>query len=171
MTTHFQNPITLLVFYFNNIFGEQIDIFIALAALIVIIHSFTILTIARAFEAFITNSSFSRNFRLGIFPYTFTMLVIVMTHILDLLYFAYLIDGMGVFTDQLTSFYFAGEMYTTLGYGNFVLAPQWRGLPLIIGFTGLFSVSISGAGLFSMLQELARFRYQSKSHSKSQQEL
>jgi hypothetical protein len=78
---------------------------------------------------------------------------------------------MGVFTDQLTSFYFAGEMYTTLGYGNFVLAPQWRGLPLIIGFTGLFSVSISGAGLFSMLQELARFRYQSKSHSKSQQEL
>lgn len=91
-------------------------------------------------------------------PYTMTMLLIMSTHLTDLLYLAYMLNGMNVFSDPLTSFYFAGEMYTTLGYGNYPLTPEWRGLPFIIGFTGLFSVSISGAGLFTMLQDLGKAR-------------
>ena len=63
---------------------------------------------------------------------------------------------MQVFSDPLTAFYFSGEMYTTLGYGNYVLPPEYRGLPFVIGFTGLFSASISGAGMYSMLQDLGR---------------
>ena len=82
---------------------------------------------------------------------------------MDLLYLAYMLDGMKVFPDQLTSFYFAGEMYTTLGYGSYQLAPEWRGLPFIIGFTGLFSASISGAGLFTMLQDLGAVRSKARS--------
>jgi len=150
--TDFKNPFTLFTFYANHIFGEKIDVFIFSAIAILIVHSFTVLFIAKKFKWFISSSSFT--LRYSFFVYLVAMLLIVISHLLDLLYFSYMLDGMQVFVDPLTAFYFAGEMYTTLGYGNYQLGPEWRGLPFIIGFTGLFSVSISGAGLFTMLQDL-----------------
>jgi hypothetical protein len=48
----------------------------------------------------------------------------------------------------------AGEMYRTVGYGDYKLAEQWRVLPIIISFTGIFAVSMSGAALYSMMGAL-----------------
>ena len=153
-----------MLFYFENIFHFNIVVFILTSIIIFALHGFTILLITERYEYFLHNSSISLKTRISFIPYTLTMFVIMATHVIDLLYLAYMIDGMKVFTDQLTSFYFAGEMYTTLGYGNYQLASEWRGLPFIIGFTGLFSASISGAGLFTMLQDLGRVRSQRVSH-------
>ena len=155
----FQNPIPLMVFYVNHIFGEKIDIFIATSILIFTLHSFTILFITNRFSSFINKSESAARVRASYLLYTLTMLVIMLTHIMDLLYFAYVLDCMKVFSEPLTAFYFAGEMYTTLGYGSYQLPPGLRGLPFCIGFTGLFSASISGAGLYSMLQDLAGVRH------------
>jgi hypothetical protein len=156
--TNFQNPLTLIAFYFENIFHFNIAVFLFTSIVIFAIHGFTILLITERYEHFLHNNSFSLKVRVSFIPYTLTMFVIMLTHVMDLLYLAYMLDGMSVFSDKLTSFYFAGEMYTTLGYGNYQLAPEWRGLPFTIGFTGLFSASISGAGLFTMLQDLGRIR-------------
>lgn len=154
----FKNPIPLMVFYINHIFGEKIDIFIATSILIFTLHSFTILFITNRFSSFINKSESASRVRVSYFVYTLSMLVIMLSHITDLLYFSYVLDSMKVFSEPLTAFYFAGEMYTTLGYGSYPLPPELRGLPFCIGFTGLFSASISGAGLYSMLQDLARVR-------------
>jgi Ion channel len=162
--TNFQNPLTLFTFYFENIFHINIAVFILVSIFIFAIHGFTILFITERYEYFLHNNSINLKKRVGFIPYTLTMLVIMSTHLMDLLYLAYMLDGMKVFPDQLTSFYFAGEMYTTLGYGSYQLAPEWRGLPFIIGFTGLFSASISGAGLFTMLQDLGTVRSKARSH-------
>jgi hypothetical protein len=67
---------------------------------------------------------------------------------------------MHVFPDPLTAFYFVGEMYTTVGFGSYTLEPQWRSLPLIIAFSGLFSFSISASVLFNVLGYLVADRHQ-----------
>lgn len=164
--TNFQNPLTLIAFYFENIFHLNIAVFILTSIVIFALHGFTILFITERYEYFLHNNSISLKTRVSFIPYTLTMLLIMSTHLLDLLYLAYMIDGMGVFSDKLTSFYFAGEMYTTLGYGDYQLAPEWRGLPFTIGFTGLFSASISGAGLFTMLQDLGIVRSKSRANQR-----
>ncbi|QWD78735.1 ion channel [Polynucleobacter sp. MWH-Svant-W18] len=152
----FQNPLPLLIFYANHIFGEKIDVFIITAILIFSLHSFFILLVANRFQYFVNSSSDSSGKYFRFIVYTIAMLFIMMSHLMDLLYFSYVMDCMKVFSDPLTAFYFVGEMYTTLGYGNYQLGPEWRGLPFVIGFTGLFSASISGAGLFTMLQYLGK---------------
>ncbi|MDH6300979.1 ion channel [Polynucleobacter sphagniphilus] len=160
--TNFQNPLKLLTFYAENIFGGGIDVFMLSAILIFVIHSFLVLSITRGFGRFITGTSVSWKARVSFLPYALVMCLIVMTHMMDLLFYAYMLDGMGVFSDPLASFYFAGEMYTTVGYGNYELSPEWRGLPLVIAFSGIFAVSISGAGLFNMLQILLVERNKNK---------
>ncbi|MBT8615609.1 transporter [Polynucleobacter paneuropaeus] len=160
--TNFHNPLKLLNFYANNIFGGGLDVFMLSAILIFVIHSFLVLLITKGFGHFISRSSISWKARVSFLPYAFVMFLIVLTHMMDLLFYAYMLDGMGVFTDPLASFYFAGEMYTTVGYGNYQLSPEWRGLPLVIAFSGIFAVSISGAGLFNMLQMLLNERNKKK---------
>lgn len=148
-----------MVFYVNHIFGEKIDVFIVTSILIFTLHGFTILFITNRFSSFISKSGSASRVRASYLVYTLSMLVIMLSHIMDLLYFSYVLDCMKVFPEPLTAFYFAGEMYTTLGYGSYQLSPELRGLPFCIGFTGLFSASISGAGLYSMLQDLAGVRH------------
>jgi hypothetical protein len=155
---NFENPLPLLAFYGNHIFGEKIDVFIVTAILIFAMHGFFILFLTNRYSSFINKSTDAWRVRASYVVYTLTMLVILWSHLMDLLYFSYVIDCMHVFSDRLTAFYFAGEMYTTLGYGSYTLPPELRGLPFVIGFTGLFSASISGACMYSMLQELARVR-------------
>jgi len=152
----FHNPFPLFSFYLSHIFGEKIDVFILTAIAIFMLHSFTILFITSRFSAYINKPFNGWRAKTCYLVFTLTTLLILFTHLADLLYFSYVMDCMQVFSDPLTSFYFSGEMYTTLGYGTYYLAPEYRGLPFIIGFTGLFSASISGAGMFSMLQDLGR---------------
>jgi hypothetical protein len=45
-------------------------------------------------------------------------------------------------------------MYTTIGYGTYVLSSQWKMLPIIIAFSGIFAVSMSGAALYTMMGSL-----------------
>jgi hypothetical protein len=59
-----------------------------------------------------------------------------------------------VFPTNPQTFYFAGEMYTTVGYGDYTLSEHWRILPIIISFSGIFAVSMSGAAMYSMMGTL-----------------
>jgi hypothetical protein len=45
-------------------------------------------------------------------------------------------------------------MYTTVGNGDYKLTEHWRVLPIIISFTGIFAVAMSGAALYSMMVAL-----------------
>ncbi|WP_197711973.1 two pore domain potassium channel family protein [Polynucleobacter necessarius] len=58
--------------------------------------------------------------------------------------------------------------YTTVGYGDYSLTEHWRILPIIISFTGIFAVSMSGAALYSMMGALIGKNHQTnKNHSGS----
>lgn len=152
----FENPIPLLSFYANHIFSDKINIFIFTAILIFAFHSLCILMITKTFSTFMNKAAGAWRIRFSFVIYTLVMLLIMSTHLFDLLYFSYVLDSMKVFPDPMTAFFFTGEMYTTVGYGSYHLPDGLRGLPVVIAFTGLFSASISGAGLYSMLQNLGK---------------
>jgi hypothetical protein len=52
-------------------------------------------------------------------------------------------------------------MYTTVGFGNYVLPQEWKILPIIISFSGIFAVSMSGAALYTMMGALLGHNNQS----------
>jgi hypothetical protein len=47
-------------------------------------------------------------------------------------------------------------MYTTIGYGTFSLPENWKILPVMIAFSGIFAASMSGAILFIMISQIIR---------------
>jgi hypothetical protein len=49
--------------------------------------------------------------------------------------------------DAESSFYFSGVTYTTVGYGDLVLPPEWRLLGPVEGLTGILMCGLS-TGLF-----------------------
>ena len=69
-------------------------------------------------------------------------------------FLSYICVALQVFPTNPQTFYFAGEMYTTVGYGDYTLSERWRILPIIISFSGIFAVSMSGAALYSMMGAL-----------------
>jgi hypothetical protein len=82
------------------------------------------------------------------------ILLIIAIHLLEIIAWAYICLGLQVFPTNLQTLYFAGEMYTTVGYGEYLLTARWRILPIIISFSGIFAVSMSGAALYTMMGAL-----------------
>jgi len=89
----------------------------------------------------------------GLF-YFIAINLIFLSHFVDLLTWTYTTLSLGAIQEPKNAFYFVGEMYTTLGFGQFSVTPEWRILPIIIAIDGIFSASISAAALYSMLNTL-----------------
>jgi hypothetical protein len=67
------------------------------------------------------------------------ILMMLLTHITEIFLIAAVLLGIHAFSDFRTAFYFTGESYTTLGYGDVLLPKGWRQLALFIAMSGLFS--------------------------------
>ena len=86
--------------------------------------------------------------------YFIAILLIIGSHFIEIVAWSYICVALQVFPTNPQTFYFAGEMYTTVGYGDYTLSERWRILPIIISFSGIFAVSMSGAALYSMMGAL-----------------
>jgi hypothetical protein len=80
--------------------------------------------------------------------------LIFISHFVDLIIWTYATLLVDAIKEPMNAFYFVGEMYTTLGFGQFTVPSEWRILPIIISIDGIFSASISAAELYSMLHVL-----------------
>jgi hypothetical protein len=78
----------------------------------------------------------------------------MLAHISEIIAWTYVLVGYSVFPGITQTFYFVGEMYTTLGFGSYPLSNTWQILPILISFSGVFAVSMSGAALYSMMGAL-----------------
>ena len=67
------------------------------------------------------------------------ILLMLVTHISEILLIAVVLFWIHAFSDLRTAFYFTGESYTTLGFGDVLLPSGWRQLALFIAMSGLFS--------------------------------
>jgi len=117
-------------------------------------HGIAVLGIAGAFHAIDGFMTRKRIFAASFLSYFIAILLVIASHLGEIVLWAYICVALKVFTTNPQAFYFAGEMYTTVGYGNYNLSEYWRILPIIISFSGIFAVSMSGAALYSMMGSL-----------------
>jgi len=154
------NPFERMSFYISQIMNEQVAMVMLYAVILLALHALYFAALIIPFKKFIRYSSTRKFWMAGFIPYAIIIVLVIFSHVADIFIFAYILDNMHVFPDPLTAFYFVGEMYTTVGFGSYTLEPQWRSLPLILAFSGLFSFSISASVLFNVLGYLVADRHQ-----------
>jgi hypothetical protein len=143
----------LVSFYFAHVLNQQLVYFLIDVILLLSFHGLFILLITLVFKKIIYRATFKITFQTSFLPYAIVIALVILTHIGDILLLAVIVDSFKIIPDPLTTFHYVSGMYTTIGY-SYTLAPEWRSLPMIISFAGLFAISISGTGLYSMLQYL-----------------
>ncbi len=147
---------------FNTLFAEintdmgnsEIWFVLILACLMLTFHGIAVLMIAGAFHWIDRKLENKRIYGANFVSYFIAILLIIASHLVEIVAWSYICVAFQVFPTNPQTFYFAGEMYTTVGYGDYTLSEQWRILPIIISFTGIFAVSMSGAALYSMMGAL-----------------
>jgi hypothetical protein len=60
--------------------------------------------------------------------------------------------------DAESAFYFSGVTYTTLGYGDLVLAKHWRMLGPVEGLTGILMCGLSAGLFFAVVSRIYTLR-------------
>ena len=147
---------------FNTLFAQintdmgnsQIWVVLVLGCLMRTFHGVAVLMSAGAFHWLDQKVENKRVYGANFLSYFIAILLIIASHLSEIVAWAYLCVALQVFPTNPQTFYFAGEMYTTVGFGTYNLSEQWRILPIIISFSGIFAVSMSGAALYSMMGAL-----------------
>jgi hypothetical protein len=127
---------------------------LVMACLMLTFHGIAVLMIAGAFHWLDSKLENRRVYGANFLSYFLAILLIIASHLIEIIAWSYICVAFQVFPTNPQTFYFAGEMYTTVGYGSYNLSERWRILPIIISFTGIFAVSMSGAALYSMMGAL-----------------
>ena len=134
--------------------NSQIWVVLILSCLMLTFHGLAVLTIAGAFYWLDRKLENKHIYGANFLSYFIAILLIIGSHFIEIIAWAYICVALKVLTTDPQAFYFAGEMYTTVGYGDYTLSEHWRILPIIISFSGIFAVSMSGAALYSMMGAL-----------------
>ena len=136
---------------------------LAFVSCMLVLHGIYVLLVVILFHKLVNwftsnkhiTSDFLNRFRLAaIISYFVAILLVIAGHIVDIVMWTYAIISLKIFITNPDAFYFAGEMYVTLGLGSYQIEKSWRILPVIIAFSGIFAVSMSGAAIFNMLGSL-----------------
>jgi hypothetical protein len=77
--------------------------------------------------------------------------VLLALHLLETVLWAAALVYSGLVPDWRSAGFFAGNTYTTVGYGAFVLPAGWRMLAPIIAISGLFTFGWSGSVLVDLV--------------------
>ena len=68
----------------------------------------------------------------------------------------------GCLPDAESAFYFSGVTYTTVGYGDLVLAKPWRMLAPLEGLTGILMCGLSAGLFFALVSRIYASRVEAK---------
>ena len=143
--------------------NSQIWVLVVSACLMLALHAVAVLGIAGAFHFIDQVMTRRRIYGASFLSYFIAILLVIAIHFGEIIVWAYICVALKVFPTNPQTFYFAGEMYTTVGYGDYKLSEQWRILPIIISFSGIFAVSMSGAALYTMMGALLGHNGQNQS--------
>jgi hypothetical protein len=141
--------------------NSEIWYLLLLSCLMLTVHGIAVLTIAGAFHWLDQKLENKRVYGANFLSYFIAILLIIASHLAEIVAWAYICVALQVFPTNPQTFYFAGEMYTTVGFGSYSLSEQWKILPIIISFSGIFAVSMSGAAMYSMMGALINRNNQS----------
>jgi hypothetical protein len=80
-----------------------------------------------------------------------TVFGLLSLHVLEIVVWAAGLVYSGLVHDWRAAGFFAGNTYTTVGYGNFILPTGWHMLAPIIAISGLFTFGWSGSVLVDLV--------------------
>jgi hypothetical protein len=82
------------------------------------------------------------------------VLGIFLLHTIEIWCYAVAYLALGVFLDFPTALYFSATAFSTLGFGDVVIGPDWRLFGSVEGVTGLILIGWSSAFLLSVTSRL-----------------
>ncbi|MBJ7503083.1 MAG: hypothetical protein JHC68_03080 [Polynucleobacter sp.] len=131
----------------------EMKFMILVAMLVVLVHGMLVLLIMFVFHQINKHNINSYQKQVDVLVYFSVILLIFVSHLLDIFIWTYAMVNLEIFPSSLKTFYFAGEMYTNLDHNDpsFKLGPDWNMLPILLSFSGLFAVAISGSALYTLL--------------------
>jgi len=137
--------------------ASELLIATAMAILVVIFHLMGLALLLRAMR------SHSKVFRtMRILPLTLLLSVtlgIILLHTVEIWLYAGLYLYLGVFRTLEQSLYFSTVTYSSLGYGDVLLPPQWRLLGSIECPVGIILLGMSTAFIISVLTKFRLLRH------------
>ncbi len=80
-----------------------------------------------------------------------TVFALLALHVVEIFIWAASMIYSGMLSDWRTAGFFAGNTYTTIGYGNFVLPLRWNMMAPIIAISGLFTFGWSASVLVDLV--------------------
>ncbi len=108
------------------------------------------------FDWFLKPPLFSKT----LFALTLTTLWMVMAHSIETWLWAFMFLALGIFDAIEPAIYFALVSFTTLGFGDIILEPQWRLLSGIAAANGLILFGVSTAFLIEVMRRLRDYQGQ-----------
>ena len=150
------NFLTLFEKVGNSLPLSELYIVFLTAIAMLVAHALFILLVGKIYQVLIDWADNTGMFWLSIPFYMMAVGIVFMTHIVDIIIWTYALIALNIFEVDINAFYFAGEMYTTVGYGTFPLPENWKILPIVVAFSGIFAASMSGAVLFNMIGQIIR---------------
>jgi hypothetical protein len=154
--TDLPNFFTLFEKVGNSLPLSELYIVFLTAIAMLVAHALFILLVGKIYQVLIDWADNTGMFWLSIPFYMMAVGIVFMTHIVDIIIWTYALIALNIFEVDINAFYFAGEMYTTVGYGTFPLPENWKILPIVVAFSGIFAASMSGAVLFNMIGQIIR---------------
>ena len=124
---------------------------IAMILVVMLIHSMGMYVVMHRFELNWPNYLNAPNEWRRQAYFFFLVMLIVATHLCEILMIAAVVYAVHAIGDFRTAFYFAGETYTTLGYGDVLLPMGWRQLALFVAMSGLLTFGWTTGVLVSIV--------------------
>jgi hypothetical protein len=80
-------------------------------------------------------------------------------HLAEILLWSFFYLRWGCLPDAESAFYYSGVTYTSIGYGDLVLAKPWRALAPIEGLIGILMCGLSSGVFFAFLVQTYQLRH------------
>jgi Ion channel len=87
-----------------------------------------------------------------------TVFLLLALHIAEIFIWSASLFYSGIVADWRAAGFFAGNTYTTLGYGRFVLSGKWEMLAPIMAISGLFTFGWSGSVLVDLVARCQKIK-------------
>jgi hypothetical protein len=83
----------------------------------------------------------------------------IVLHLTEILLWSFFYLRWGCLPDAESAFYYSGVTYTSIGYGDLVLAKPWRILAPIEGLVGILMCGLSSGLFFAVLMHTYQLRH------------